>query len=183
MNKRWMLFSGLFAVGLAIWGCGRGKQAAVDSPRVDASAELAEAAPGLFVSEAIDEAKSVKEAKASASPDGEIVMRGRIGVGKSPFAEGRAVFTIADSSLPTCTERHGDTCPTPWDYCCEPPDVITSSTATVQVVDAQGKPLKLSLDGVQGLKPTAEVTVRGKVASQAADGPLVVNATAIHVKG
>ena len=54
--------------------------------------------------------------------------------------------------------------------------------ATVQVVDGKGKPLNVSVKGVNGLNPLSEVVVRGLVAKQ--DGKtLIVNAQNIFVSG
>ena len=52
--------------------------------------------------------------------------------------------------------------------------------ATVRVVGADGQPLKLGLQDVQGLKPLAKVIVVGTVA-QAEKGNLLINAAGLHV--
>ncbi len=54
-----------------------------------------------------------------------------------------------------------DTCKTPWDYCCEPREELTTNMATVRVLGPEGHPLKTSLQDVQGLKLLARVTVVG----------------------
>ncbi len=108
-------------------------------------------------------------------------MQGRIGGGVNPFVAERAVFTLADLSLPPCDANPDDKCPTPWDYCCEPQDKIVAASVSVQVADDAGKPLKLGLNGVNGLRPGGELIVKGRVASK--DGnSLVVSATTIFVK-
>jgi hypothetical protein len=86
-----------------------------------------------------------------------------------------------DLSVRSCKDIPGDTCETPWDYCCEPD--VNKSSATVQVLGTDGRPLKVGLKGVGGLQPLAEVTVKGKLGKTQEGAPLVVNATGIHVKG
>ena len=72
-------------------------------------------------------------------------------------------------------------CKTPWDYCCDPREVITANSAVIQLVGTDGQPLKAGLDGVRGLKPQATVTVVGTVAK--AEGQnLVINASGLFVK-
>ena len=54
--------------------------------------------------------------------------------------------------------------------------------ATVEIVDASGNPLKLDVNGVQGLKPLTKVIVTGKVTEAAAPN-LVLQAQSIHIAG
>ena len=49
----------------------------------------------------------------------EVVVVGRIGGRVNPWIKGAAAFSIVDRSLKPCNEIEGDTCKTPWDYCCE----------------------------------------------------------------
>ena len=82
--------------------------------------------------------------------------------------------------VPACSDNPDDKCKTPWDYCCETPETIAEHQATIQVVDAGGQPLKLSLKGRNDLRELSDCVVVGTVAQ--ADGPvLVVNATGIYV--
>ncbi|MCK6458084.1 MAG: hypothetical protein L6Q92_16340 [Phycisphaerae bacterium] len=138
--------------------------------------------PTLFLKSAPAGAAELKSAKATAKAGDTITIRGRIGGRKDPFVAGRAIFTIADVSLPTCNARADDACPTPWDYCCEAPDDLRRAVATVQVVDAAGHALKASLQGVGDLKPLAEVFVEGRVSAVDESGTLVIDATGLFVK-
>jgi hypothetical protein len=90
------------------------------------------------------------------------------------------MFMLADPNLPSCNERHDPGCATPWDYCCEAKETVLESTATVQIVGPDGKPLKLGVEGEHGLKPLTEVVVAGKVLS--AGENVVINAVGIYVK-
>jgi len=138
---------------------------------------------GLFLSTEPANALSVRQAKTTSQPSGDLVVRGRIGGRRDPFVTGSAVFLLVDKALPTCTERHGDGCRTPWDYCCEPPEEVRAASATVQVVGSDGKPLKVELRGQNGLEPGSEVVVVGQPTQADGGDGLVINASAIyHVK-
>ena len=75
-----------------------------------------------------------------------------------------------------------DNCPTPWDMCCEDKKTIAANSVTVQVVGADGRPLKAELKGVSGLKPLSEVTVKGKVQKSPDGKAVTVDATEMYVK-
>ncbi len=142
--------------------------------RKSESPKTAAALPSsLFLATAPADAKDVKDAKPTLKAGDKVVLSGRIGGSRAPFVEGRAVFTLVDHRLQTCADDPADTCTTPWDYCCEAPEVLNANMATVQVVNAEGQPLKAGLDGVHGLKPLAKVTVVGTV-TQAEKGNLLV---------
>ena len=100
-----------------------------------------------------------------------------------PLAPNRAILTLLDSSVKTCDQMPGDSCKTPWDACCEPPETIQANTATIQIVDADGKPLKTTLRGANGIEPLKEVTVVGKVKEAGGANTLVIDATGLYVKG
>jgi hypothetical protein len=168
---------------LALAGCGGGEKAKTDKPSDSPKPSAAAALPaGLLVKEAPAGAKSVAEAKKDAKEGDEIVVRGRIG-GSRPggFTEGRAQITIIDAVLPICSERPNDTCPWPWDYCCESKEDITKNAATVQVFGPDGKVLPADLKGQNGMDNTTFVVVKGKVGKRDG-GNLLVNASAIYVE-
>ena len=138
----------------------------------------------LFVKNEPADAKSVLEVKVDAKAGDAIVISGRIGGSTDPFVAERALFTIVDKRVPICGEvTKEDTCKTPWDYCCEPADNLANHSATIQVVGADGRPLKTGLGNIAALKPTNEVVVKGKVAQKEGSKILVVNAESIFVKG
>lgn len=138
---------------------------------------------GVFVNPAPAGAVGVHELKQDKASGGDVVVRGRIGGRARPFVEGAAVFVLTDSALKSCDQRHGDNCKTPWDYCCETPESIAANTATIQIVDADGKPIRVSAEGRHGLKPLAEIVIRGEIARRSEDGNLVINAKEIAVVG
>jgi hypothetical protein len=126
------------------------------------------------------DAKPVAEVKKTAAAGQDVIVFGRIGGGKDPFVTGRAMFMLADRSVQSCVEKHGPGCTTPWDYCCEPKELVLASTTTVQIVGPDGKPLKVGLASEHGLKPLTEVVIAGKVSS--AGENVVIDATGIYVK-
>jgi hypothetical protein len=136
---------------------------------------------GVWLASSPAGAKAVAEVKKSAAAGQEVVLTGRIGGRKDPFVSGRAMFMLSDRSIPSCEETHGPGCATPWDYCCEPKETVLGGTLTVQIVGADGKPLKTGLEGAHGLKPLAEVVVKGKAVGTGSE--MVIDATGIYVRG
>lgn len=134
----------------------------------------------FFLTKQPDGAKSVEEIKASAKAGDRVVIRGRIGGSKTPFVEGRAVFTLMGPGLKACSDNAEDKCKTPWDYCCETPESIAKHSAMIQVVDAAGNPLRVDFKGNNGLKELSEVVIEGSV-KQATDKILVINATGLFI--
>src|SRR5262245_163746 len=65
------------------------------------------------------DAKDVIATREKAQDKDDVVVVGRIGGRENPWVKGTAAFSIVDLSLKPCNEREGDTCETPWDYCCE----------------------------------------------------------------
>ena len=146
------------------------------------AALAADALPAnLFLNERPKDAKELRDAKAAAKRGDRITFTARIGGRAAPFVKDRALCTIIDTRLRSCDEIPGDTCPKPWDYCCEPKESLKANVATMQVVGADGKPLKIAIEGANGLKPLSRITVTGTVA-EVADGMLVVNADGIFIE-
>lgn len=147
------------------------------------SALAADALPAnLFLAERPAGAKELRDAKAAAKKGDPIVFRARIGGRSAPFVKDRSICIVIDDRLKSCDEIPGDTCPKPWDYCCEPKESLKASVATLQVVGADGKPLKVAIEGANGLKPLSKVVVKGTVAEAGPDGLLVVNAEGIFLE-
>lgn len=126
-------------------------------------------------------AKEVAAVKASAKEGDEVVVRGRVGGSSKPIVAGRAVFTLADrNALKACSEKEGDTCGTPWDYCCHSRDEISAATLTVQISDPEGRAIPANVE-VSGVKPLAHVIVRGKVGPRPDPKVLVIEAASVFV--
>ncbi len=182
MNKNgnlWTAMALMASLGIGMVACEK-KTASVGTPRPAPSATPLPA--NLFLTAAPAEAKEVKDIKPTVKAGDQVVIHGRIGGSKDPFVAGRAMFTLVDTHLKACGEEDpADSCKTPWDFCCEPKEVMTANTATVQVVGPEGAPLKTDLKDAHGLKPLSKVTVVGKVAS-IEGGSLVVNAQGLWVE-
>ncbi|MBI5765172.1 MAG: hypothetical protein HZA51_16775 [Planctomycetes bacterium] len=138
---------------------------------------------GFFLTKEPAGAKSVEEVKKAVKAGDTVIIQGRVGGSKEPFVDGRAVFTLIGSGLHHCGEKGSPMpdCDTPWDYCCDTPKDIAAHSAIVQVVDAGGAPLKVSLKGQNGMKELSNLVVVGKV-SQADGKPLVINATGAFLR-
>lgn len=165
---------GLAIATVVVAGCGESSPkaiapavAAIDGSRFLLASEPAGAMPVI--------------AARKAAVDGEdVVLVGRIGGSEDPWIEGRAAFSIVDASLKACSDVPGDTCPKPWDYCCEIGKLPTSK-ALVKVVDANGKLIAEDARGLLSLKELQTVVVRGKAERDDA-GNLTVLASGIFVR-
>lgn len=177
-SARWLIPSLLLLPAL---GCEKKSDAPQAAPSPSASA--VELPSTLFLAARPPDAKWVEEVKKTAKAGDAVTFRGRVGGSKDPFVEERAVLTLVGSGLKACNEDSPmPDCPTPWDFCCDPPSEILARSATIQVVDASGSPLRRSLKGSGGIKELSELTVVGKV--RQADGKLLlVDATGVFVGG
>jgi hypothetical protein len=155
-------------------GCNTGS-----GPNPAPAGPTAEAAKYLLKQEPA-EPKSVAEVKESAADGDEVTLVGRIGGSVSPFVSGRASFTVVDTSFTPCNEIEGDSCKTPWDYCCDT-DRLPGGTAVVKVVDADGKTLAMDAKQQMGLSELQTVVVKGKAKRDEA-GNLTVLAPAVFVR-
>lgn len=183
------VFCGLLALGLtgfsALVGCEQSANSnapaqAAGEPASQPGASDSGLPGGLWLASEPADARPVGEIKKKAAAGQNVVVFGRIGGSRDPFVSGRAMFTLADRSLPSCTEKHGPGCETPWDYCCEPKENVLANTITVQVVGADGKPLRVALSNVHSLKPLSNVVVTGKVSSAGVN--VVIDTQGIYVK-
>ncbi len=137
----------------------------------------------LLASKAPANAVSVVQAREKAKPGEKIVLRGRIGGRMVSLMPKAAIAVLADEkTITACDAMPGDSCKTPWDYCCESPEKLQASTATIQVVDEKGKVVRASLRGLGDLKELSTVVVEGTVNAASSKDVLVVNVSAIHVE-
>ena len=153
---------------------GEGQEQAA-APAADLSALVLATAPS--------EAATITSLKQAIEPGAAVTLTGRVGGRANPFIDGRAAMTVVDpGAVAACDTIEGDSCGTPWDFCCESQSKIAAAMATVQVVDEQGMPKKVGLNGLGGLAPGSMVVVTGTVSPNSADGNLIVDATGIHVQ-
>ena len=175
-TKHIMIGLGALAM-LALASCGDKETSGEPVAPVD-TGELAE----VFLKETPAGAVNISEARKDPTPGRTVTISGEVMGSLNPIIEGRALVMIGDpTKLTPCNRIPGDACETPWDVCCDDPEVIKTSIATVQVLDAEGKPLKEGLRGLSGLKELSFLTVTGTVAEGSNADNFLVNATGIHV--
>jgi hypothetical protein len=166
----------IVVVGLAA-GCGqnggptRGPEKDVPQPVASAEGKkyLLDAEPAG--------AKGVLETRKEAKDGEEVVLVGRIAGSVKPFVEGRASFSVTDLSIKPCDV--GENCPTPWDCCCTPREVLLPATAQVKFVGGDGKTLGVGARELLGVKELLVVVVKGK-ASRDDAGNLTVVASGLY---
>lgn len=164
---------------LALFSCNKSETT------TSSAAQPAAAAPSTALKAVIDasvtgETKAIHIARESAKPGDTIAVTGRIMGTRNPFVTGRAAFILGDTELLTpCNENPGDNCDTPWDNCCDSKENKKIGTATIQIVDAEGRVLKEPIEGVDGIAKLARLTVSGAVAEGSSPELLIINATAI----
>ena len=173
---RYTLTSIVVGLGLAalIVGCGTSG----DSTGTATSPSAID--PQLMLAEEPADAKPVIDVRKDAKDGDEVTITGRIGGDVDPWVKGRAAFLIVDPSLVPCSEREGDSCPTPWDYCCDT-DRLEESKATIKFVDGAGQTLPTDARQLLGVKELERVTIRGKAKRDEA-GNLTVLASGIYIK-
>ena len=137
----------------------------------------------ILLTNAPEKAVDIADMRQSAKTGDTVTFTGTV-IGSDPvFMDGRAVLIMGDpKKITACNLIPGDECETPWDVCCDDPDVIKASIVTVQVVDDAGKPLKTGLKGLGGMKELSALTVTGEVAKGSNDDNMLVNATGIFVQ-
>jgi hypothetical protein len=159
---------------LLLAGCGRAPPVAEGPPpaKVDGSGYRLNAEP--------PGGQDVIPLRESAGDQQEVIVVGRIGGSANPWVDGRAAFSIVDTSLEACSDRKDDPCPQPWDYCCET-DRLAKAKALVKFVDDQGRLLPADARELFSLKELQTVVVRGRAQRDDA-GNLTVLASGLFVR-
>ena len=125
---------------------------------------------------------SITEARKDPTPGKEVTISGDIIGRDTVFVPNRAVLILGDPDVITsCNRNAADGCKTPWDVCCDDPDVVTASIATIQVADADGQLHKSGLKGLGGMKELSQLVVQGTIAEDSGPDNLIINATGIHI--
>lgn len=171
MKKRNVLI--LIAGAALLVGCGK------QPDKTEADVTL----PPVFVEKALEgQPTAIPEARTVFKPGDEVLLTGLIMGVKLPFVDGRAAFVLGDEATITpCDLVHGDSCKTPWDACCDLAPARMNATATIQILDTDGKLVRTGLKGLNGLKELSRVTVAGTVAPNSSPTAFLVNAKAIHI--
>lgn len=164
---------GLSLIVLTLAGCGQQQMTSTEpsSPAVNSAQYLLADEPSG--------AEDVVKVREVAKDGDDIVIIGRIGGSVNPWIEGRAAFSIVDRSLRACSDIPGDTCPQPWDYCCET-DKLPKATALVKIVDDHGNLLNTDTRELLKVKELATVVIRGSAKRDDA-GNLIVLANGVYV--
>jgi hypothetical protein len=161
----------LLVVALII-GCGQSSKSSNQSPSPEGQKYLLTAEPAG--------AKDVSAVKATAKDNEQVVVVGRIGGSEHPWGKGTAAFTIADVDIKACSELEGDTCPTPWDFCCENQTELKKRVLLVRFQDESGDVIATDPRELFAVKELATVVVRGKFKNDK-DGMKLI-ADGIYVK-
>jgi hypothetical protein len=122
----------------------------------------------------------VVDAKRQVKPGDEVAIRGRVGGSAHPFVDGRAVFTIVGRGPHACSDHDDDHCKTPWDYCCTPRDELRAHSATIQVVDDAGAPIRSDIKGRHGIRELSDLTILGEVVT-VDENVLIVKAKGVYI--
>lgn len=161
-------------------GCSQEQESAANKSEMqDRVGEQAQQLEAFMLDAKPEGAITVIEARSSAIPGTPIVITGQIGAADEPFGTHFATFVIGDEAIDFCDELHGDTCATPWDACCEDPDKLTASRASVQLT-LDGAPVSGSCKGVGGLKELDHVVVAGVVAPTSTPENLIIHAFGVY---
>jgi hypothetical protein len=163
--------------GVLALGCNQGG----DTPRRGAVSPGDENREQYVLSAEPNGAKGVKDVREGAKDGDEVVVIGRVGGAKNPIVKDHASFTIVDPSLTPCSEKEGDNCPTPWDYCCNTREDLARATLMVKFVDERGKTLAKDAQSLLGIQPLQTVVVQGH-AQRDGDGNLTVVADKLFVR-
>ena len=99
-----------------------------------------------------------------------VVVVGRV----AEMTRGYAAFRLVDASLDYCGQNKPEECPTPWDYCCDPPDKVKAAKMAVQFAGADGKVSKV--DWKNELRPCDLVVLQGSLKTDE-HGNVTVHAT------
>lgn len=176
------LYKSILVIGAAalISACNSSKDDK-DSNKSSASMD-ATSLDSFYVDTAPANASQISEVFADPTPGREIVLSGEIMGRKHPFVEGRAMVLLGDpTKITPCNRIPGDECTTPWDTCCDDPEVLKKSITTIQFLDSDGKIVKTNLKGYKGIKEQSFLTVKGTIAEGSNANNLLVNAEAFHL--
>lgn len=126
---------------------------------------------------------AIHEARETAKAGDSLTLTGRVMGNLKPFVEGRAAFILGDpEKLTPCNVKPGDNCKTPWDVCCDAPEDIRAATATIQVINFEGRVLREPIENFEGLTTLSTVIVSGTVAEGSNADVLILNAHAIDIQ-
>ena len=156
-------------------GCGQ-----APAPSVPVSTVASKAGAQYLLSVEPAAAKSILQVREESKQGDEVVLVGRIGGDVNPWVEGRAAFSLVDLSARACSDIAGDSCPTPWDYCCETDKLVKGKTL-IKLVGDDGQPVATDARELLGVKELDTLVVQGK-AQRDDSGNLTILASKIFVR-
>ena len=119
--------------------------------------------------------------RADAQDGDKVVVVGRIGGDVNPWVKGRAAFSLVDNSIRACSDIPGDSCPTPWDYCCETDKLKTGKDSGEGSSMTGGQLIASDARELLGVGELDTLVVEGTV-QKGEDGNAVLLATGVYVK-
>ncbi len=165
-----------------IAGCG-GKEGSSAAPEAAAGQAPSVLASVFAVVPKPEVIIPIPELRTTVAAGDSVVVEAKVMGVMEPFVENRAIFVVGDeATITTCDlMSEDDHCETPWDACCEDPDKLKAGTATIQVVDQEGKVIRSGIRGINGLTELSRVRVAGEVDKASNGNVLIINARAIDV--
>jgi hypothetical protein len=152
-----------------------------DSADVRSTAKSSTLSDAYLLAQPPAGAKGVLELRANGHSGDDVVVTGRA----KDFVDGRAVFTLTDTSYKPCNEEGPmGACKTPWDYCCTDASEIAKATMSIEFADpsAGGNNVaKTTAQGFHGLDHLKHVVVAGKLMKDDG-GNLSVVAKGIYIE-
>ena len=169
-------FRSVMGLAIVTWvGCGQ-----APAPSVPVSTVASKAGAQYLLAAEPQAAKSILQVREESKQGDEVVLVGRIGGDVNPWVEGRAAFSLVDLSAKACSDIAGDSCPTPWDYCCETDKLVKGKTL-IKLVGDDGQPVATDARELLGVKELDTLVVQGK-AQRDDSGNLTILASKIFVR-
>ena len=155
-----------------------------DTPTKNESASAVIIPTSLFAKARPADADDLGKVMIAAKQGDTVRFLGRVGGMRQAFVKDSSIFVVADPGLVSC-ELMGDEdhCAIPWDYCCEDRDRLRTGRATVRLIDAAGRPYRISAEGAGSLAGSKFVLVEGVVQDKNDDGLFIVDASSVWVGG
>lgn len=136
----------------------------------------------ILLKEKPAEAIKISELRTKHKAGETVTFSGQVIGSSDVFIDGLAVMIMGDpTKMKTCNLIPGDSCQTPWDVCCDDPDVVKKNIVSVQILDPSGAPIKAGIKGLSGIKEMSDLTITGVVEKSSNDKNMIINATGIYV--
>ena len=172
-------------IPFAVISCG-------DSEKSDAKAETSKSSANetkdkpsldfILLKEKPADAIKISELRTNHKAGEKVTFSGQVIGSSDVFIDGLAVMIMGDpTKMKTCNLIPGDSCQTPWDVCCDDPDLVKANIVSVQILDPSGAPIKAGLKGLSGIKEMSDLTITGVIEESSNKENMIVNATGIYV--